>query len=65
MSLRINDVNLMMEVVTGASISLISSVTFQKLWLIQSSPALLPTKTELCTYMAEQINVIWTILANI
>jgi len=46
-SLRINDADLMMEVDTGASMSLISNVTFQKLWPAQSSPALLPTNTKL------------------
>ena len=64
-SLRINNADLMMEVDTGASMSLISNVTFQKLWPVRSSPALLPTKTKLRTYTGEQINVMGTISANV
>ena len=55
----------MMEVDTGAFMSLISNVTFQKLWPVQRCPALLPTKTKLCTYTGEQINVMGTISANV
>ena len=54
-----------MEANTGVSMSLISNVTFQKLWPVQSSPALLPAKTKLCTYTGEQINVMGTISANV
>ena len=64
-SLRINDADLTMEVDTGASMSLISSVTFQKLWPAHSSPVLMATQTKLRTYTGEQINVLGTISANV
>ena len=64
-SLRINDADLTMEVDTGASVSLISSVTFQKLWPAHSSPVLMATQTKLRTYTGEQIHVLGTISANV
>ena len=64
-SLRINDADLTMEVDTGVSMSLISSVTFQKLWPAHSSPVLMATQTKLHTYTGEQINVLGTISANV
>ena len=64
-SLRINDADFTMEVDTGASMSLISNVTFQKLWPAHSSPVLMATQTKLRTYTGEQINVLGTISANV
>ena len=62
---KVNGADLTMEVDIGASMSLISNVTFQKLWPAQNSPALLPTESKLRTYTGEQINVLGTISAEV
>ena len=64
-SLRINDADLTIEVDTGDSMSLISNVTFQKLWPANSSPVLKETQTKLRTYTGEQISVLGTISASV
>ena len=64
-TVKVNDTDLTMEVDTGASMSLISNATFQKLWPAQSSPTLLPSETKLRTYTGEQIDVLGTISTNV
>ena len=63
--IKVNGADLTMEVDTGVSMSLISNVTFQKLWPAQNNPALLPTESKLRTYTGEQINVLGTISAEV
>ena len=64
-TVKVNNIDLTMEVDTGASMSLISNATFQKLWPAQSCPTLLPSETKLRTYTGEQIDVLGTILTNV
>ena len=49
-TIKANNIDLTMEVDTGASMSLISNATFQKLWPAQSCPTLLSSETKLRTY---------------
>lgn len=58
-TLKVNDADLTVEVDTGVSMSLISNVTFQKLWPAQSSPALLPTKTKLHAHIQDSRLMYW------
>ena len=61
----LDDADLAIEVDTGDSMSLISNVTFQKLWPAHSSPVLKETQAKLRTYTGEQISVLGTISANV
>ena len=65
-TVKVNNIDLTMEVDTGASMSLIiGNATFQKLWPAQSCPMLLPYETKLHTYTGEQIDVLGTISTNV
>ena len=52
---RLNGVE---EVDTGASISLISERTYERLWPVHSAPAMQPTGANLRTYTGERIEVL-------
>ena len=52
-----NNANLQIEVVTGASASIISEQTYGQLWPQDRRPVLQPTAVKLRTYSGEQLNV--------
>ena len=56
-TVKINDATLQMEIDTGASISLISKATFDKLWVRNSVPDLRPSDVLLKTYTGEPLQV--------
>ena len=54
-NLMLNDATVKMEVDTGASASLISMRTYQKLWPSSQAPPLDPTNAKLRTYTGEEL----------
>ena len=56
-TLQIEGANVPMEVDTGASMTLISQATFNKLWSAEMAPTLNPTSSKLRTYTGEKIEV--------
>ena len=63
--LKIDGENLPMEVDTGASMTLISKATFDKLWNPQNAPSLQPTSSKLRTYIGEHIEVLGAANVNV
>ena len=61
--LSINGVPLKMGVDTGATLSLISEVTYKRLW--KNPPKLKPTATRLRTYSGQQLVVLGTLVVNV
>ena len=57
LSMKLNRKEVPMEVDTGASFSVMSKATYQKVWT-EDRPPLLPTTTKLKTYTGEQLNVL-------
>ena len=57
--------NLEMEVDTGVSCSIISVVTYQRLWPGNQAPPLRPTKKKLCTYTRESLEIKGTITVKV
>lgn len=55
--MQLNQVDLQMEVDTGAAVSVISEKTFQRLWPQESAPVLQPCSATLKTYTGETIQV--------
>ena len=56
-TVNVNGTNLVMEVDTGATTSIISETTYQKLWPKNKAPALQPSEKRLCTYTREALVV--------
>ena len=56
-TLQVNQAEIQMEVDTGASVSIISSDTYTKLWPATKRPLLQPSNRKLRTYTAEQLVV--------
>ena len=54
---RVNEVELSMEIDTGASISIISEKTYLSTWPDEPHPCLLPSKARLRTYTGEMLHV--------
>ena len=54
---RVNEVELPMEIDTGASISIISEKTYLSTWPDEPHPCLLPSKARLRTYTGEMLHV--------
>ena len=52
-----NNVELMMEVDTGATLSIMSEKTYRESWPTQSSPTLQPSEAKLKTYTGEDIPI--------
>ena len=52
------DHNLVMEVDTGASVTVVSEATLGRIWVVQPVPPLQPTTARLRTYTGEKIPVI-------
>ena len=61
--LSVNGAPLKMEVDTGAAVSLISEVTYKRLW--KNPPKLKPTTTRLRTYSGQQLVVLGTLVVNV
>ena len=57
-TLQINRADVQMEVDTGASMTLISKATFDKIWNSQTAPPLKSTGSKLRTYNGENIEVL-------
>ena len=57
-AINVGGKELNMEVDTGASISLISETTYQKLWEFETPPELQQTAVKLRTYTGEEIGVV-------
>lgn len=57
-TLLVNGVNVRMEVVTGASLSILSESTYRKLWTGEQAPPLQHTDVQLRTYTGESIVVL-------
>ena len=58
-ALLLNGSKLVMEIDTGASVSLISQATYQRLWpSAETAPPIKPSQTNLRTYTGEQIRVL-------
>ena len=64
-AVKVNGADLIMEVDTGASMSLISNVTFQNCGSTEQPHTAIPTESKLHTYTGEQINVLGTISAEV
>jgi len=64
-SLRVNQVDMTMEVDTGATLSVISEQTYSHLWPKELAPPLRPSPAKLRTYTGERIAVKGTIDVNI
>ena len=62
---RLNEVELEMEIDTGASLSIISERTYNRLWPAQSAPTIRPTQASLRTYTGEQIEIRGKIDVNV
>ena len=54
----LNGTDLLMEIDTGASLSLISEETYQHTWSREATPPLLPSQAHLRTYTAEAIQTL-------
>ena len=57
-TMQINGAELPMEVDTGASLTLISKATFDRLWDARAAPNLQSTSSKLWTYTGEDIKVL-------
>lgn len=57
---RVNNVDVMMELDTGASVTIISEQTYRKIWP-QGAPPLQPSTTRLRTYTGEELEVLGSI----
>ena len=64
-TVQVNGTELPMEVDTGASLTLISKTTFDKLWNAQEAPNLQPTTSKLRTYTGENIEVLGIANVNV
>ena len=64
-TIQINGAYLPMEVDTGASRTLISKATFDKLWSLHNAPSLQPTVSKLRTYTGENIEVLGVANVNV
>ena len=64
-TVQINGAELLMEVDTGASLTLISKSTFDKLWDAQEAPNLQSTTSKLRTYTGESIEVLGVANVNV
>nr|XP_055046280.1 LOW QUALITY PROTEIN: uncharacterized protein K02A2.6-like [Misgurnus anguillicaudatus] len=64
-TIQINGASLRMEIDTGASASLISEETYEKLWPTAQSPALSKSSIKLRTYTGEIIPVVGAMAVNI
>ena len=64
-TIQINRAYLPMEVDTGASRTLISKATFDKLWSLHNAPSLQPTVSKLQTYTGENIEVLGVVNVNV
>ena len=56
-SVKLNDVDLEMEVDNGASISIISEATYNRLWSKGQAPVIQESQLKLKTYSGEQLSV--------
>ena len=56
-SVKLNDVDLEMELDTGASISIISKATYNRLWSKGQVPVIQESQVKLKTYIGEQLSV--------
>ena len=63
-SLRVNQVETTMEVDTGASVSIMSETTYQKLWPEGNFP-LQPSDAKLRTYTGESLCILGSIPAHV
>ena len=63
MELSVNGAPLKMEVDTGATLSLLSEVTYKTLW--KNPPKLKPSTTRLRTYSGQQLVVLGTLVVNV
>ena len=61
MSLKVNAVNLTMELDTGAMLSLISEKTYHNMFPTEPAPQLKVSQAELKTYAGESITIIGVI----
>ncbi len=57
-TLRVDEKDLLMEVDTGSSVSLISETTFQEVWGKDATLLIQPAKVKLCTYTGQEISVV-------
>ena len=56
-TVRVDSANLVMEVGTGASASIISQETYQSLWPMRGRPPLCLSHARLCTYMGGELEM--------
>ena len=56
-TVQVNGTDLVLEVDTGATSSIISEATYKQLWHRHKAPPLHPTSKRLCTYTREPLNV--------
>ena len=56
-NMNVNGCDLIMEVDTGASISLISENTYKTVWNVEKKPPIKPTNVQLQTYTGERIAI--------
>ena len=58
---NVNSIDLPMELDTGASVSITSHYTYLTAWPASKCPILRPSKTRLCTYLGEVLQVLGSI----
>ncbi len=64
-TLKVDEKDLLMEVNTGASVSLISETTFQEVWGKDATLLIQPAKVKLCTYTGQEISVVGSTVVRV
>ena len=64
-SVTLNTAETVMEVDTGATLSVMSDGTNNRLWAPDARPPLLPSRIQLSTYTGEKIHALGTIMVNV
>ena len=64
-SVTLSNVDTVMEVDTGATLSVMSDETYKRLWAPDARPPLLPSSAQLCTYTGEKFNALGKIMVDV
>ena len=64
-SVTLNMAETVMEVDTGATLSVMSDGTYNRLWVPDARPPLLPSRIQLSTHTGEKIHALGTIMVNV